>query len=200
MGLLHTDGNTLGEVKAIVNLDRTQDGAYYEMKNHAVIRVEPGSTFKTIAMMAALDDGKADIDDTVRVYKNGWTYIKAHHTDAHPRDTVYTMRSALAVSSNIAMAKLITHAYEGSAKKFVNRIGKMGLLDSVYCEIPGAQQNRIDVPRDTVTLSKMSYGYSVEMSPMQTMMFYNAIANDGKMIRPVFGKRNTTEWRDRKTI
>ncbi len=177
-----------GEVKAIVNLDRTQDGAYYEMKNHAVTRVEPGSTFKTIAMMAALDDGKADIDDTVRVYKNGWTYIKAHHHDAHPRDTVYTMRSALAVSSNIAMAKLITHAYEGSAKKFVNRIGKMGLLDSVYCEIPGAQQNRIDIPRDTVTLSKMSYGYSVEMSPMQIMMFYNAIANDGKMIRPVLVK------------
>lgn len=177
-----------GEIKAIANLDRTSDGTYYEMKNHAVTRVEPGSTFKTIAMMAALDDGKADIDDTVRVYRNGWTYIKAHHTDAHPRDTVYTLRSALAVSSNIAMAKLITHAYEGSAKKFVNRIGKMGLLDSVYCEIPGAQKNRIDIPRDTVTLSKMSYGYSVEMSPMQMMMFYNAIANDGKMIRPVLVK------------
>ena len=177
-----------GEVKAIVNLDRTSDGTYCEMKNHAVTRVEPGSTFKTIAMMAALDDGKADIDDTVRVYKDGWTYIKVRHKDAHPHDTVYTLRSALAVSSNIAMAKLITHAYEGSAKKFVNRIGKMGLLDSVYCEIPGAQQNRIDVPRDTVTLSKMSYGYSVEMSPMQMMMFYNAIANDGKMIRPILVK------------
>jgi cell division protein FtsI (penicillin-binding protein 3) len=61
----------------------------------------------------------------------------------------------------------------------------MGLLDSVYCEIPGADKVRIDVPRDTVTLSKMSYGYSVEMSPMQILMFYNAIANNGRMVRPM---------------
>ncbi len=177
-----------GEIKAIANLDRVDENKYRELQNHAVMRVEPGSTFKTIALMAALDDGKIDIDDTVRVSKNGWTYIQAKHTDAHPRDTVYTVRSALAVSSNIALAKIITHAYEGSAKKFVQRIGRMGLLDSVYCEIPGAQKVRIDVPRDTVTLSKMSYGYSVEMSPLQILMFYNAIANDGKMIRPLLVK------------
>ena len=177
-----------GEVKAIANLDRTSDGDYYERENHAVTRMEPGSTFKTIALMVALDDGKVNIDDTVRVYKNGWTYFNAKHNDSHAKDTIYTIRSALAASSNIAMAKIITHSYEGSAKKFVNRIGKIGLLDSVYCEIPGAQKNRIDVPRDTVTLSKMSYGYSVEMSPIQIMMFYNAIANGGKMVRPMLVK------------
>ena len=61
----------------------------------------------------------------------------------------------------------------------------MGLMDSVYCEIPGADKVRIDVPKDTVTLSKMAYGYSVELSPMQILMFYNAIANGGKMVRPM---------------
>ncbi len=176
-----------GYIRAIANLDRSkEDGQYYEAQNHAVQRVEPGSTFKTIALVAALDDGKIDIDDTVSVSRQPWVYIrKSKHTDAHPMDTVLTVRSALAVSSNIALAKLITRSYEGSAKKFVRRIEKMGLMDSVYCEIPGADKARIDVPRDTVTLSKMSYGYSVELSPMQIMMFYNAIANGGRMMRPM---------------
>lgn len=175
-----------GYIRAIANLDRSsEDGKYYEAQNHAVQRVEPGSTFKTIALTAALDDGKIDIDDTVSTSRKPWQYFTVKHTDAHPMDTVLTVRSALAVSSNIALAKLITRSYEGSARKFVRRIEKMGLKDSVYCEIPGADKVRIDVPRDTVTLSKMSYGYSVEMSPMQILMFYNALANNGRMMRPM---------------
>ena len=177
-----------GEIKAICNLDRGEDGEYYEMMNHAVQRVEPGSTFKTIALMAALDDGKVDIDDTVTVTRKPWPYFSVKHTDAHPMDTMLTVRSALAVSSNIALAKIITRSYEGSARKFVRRIEKMGLMDSVWCEIPGADKVRIDVPKDTVTLSKMSYGYSVELSPMQILMFYNAIANNGRMVRPMLVK------------
>ena len=174
-----------GAVKAIANLDRSEEGEYYEAQNHAVQRVEPGSTFKTIALVAALDDGKIEIDDTVKVTKQPWQYFTVKHTDAHPMDTVLTVRSALAVSSNIALAKLITRSYEGSAKKFVKRIEKMGLKDSIYFEIPGAEKARIDIPKDTVTLSKMSYGYSVELSPMQILMFYNAIANKGRMVRPM---------------
>ena len=174
-----------GYIRAIANLDRSSDGQYYEAQNHAVQRVEPGSTFKTIALTAALDDGKVKINDTVKVSRQPWQYFTVKHTDAHPMDTILTVKSALAVSSNIALAKLITRSYEGSANKFVKRIGKMGLLDSVYCEIPGADRVRIDVPKDTVTLSKMSYGYSVELSPMQILMFYNAIANNGRMMRPM---------------
>lgn len=174
-----------GYIRAIANLDRSEDGEYYEAQNHAVQRVEPGSTFKTIALVAALDDGKINIDDTVSVTSKPWKYFTVQHTDAHPMDTVLNVRSALAVSSNIALAKLITRSYEGSAKKFVKRIEKMGLMDSVYCEIPGADKARIDVPKDTVTLSKMSYGYSVELSPIQLLMFYNAIANNGRMVRPM---------------
>ena len=174
-----------GYIRAIANLDRAQEGEYFEAQNHAVQRVEPGSTFKTIALTAALDDGKIGIHDTVSISKQPWKYFTVKHTDAHQMDTLLTVRSALAVSSNIALAKLITRSYEGSARKFVRKIEKMGLLDSVYCEIPGAEKARIDVPKDTVTLSKMSYGYSVELSPMQILMFYNAIANNGKMVRPM---------------
>lgn len=178
-----------GKIRAIVNLDRTTDGRYMEMMNHAVTRVEPGSTFKTIAMMAAMDDGKIDLYDTVSVTSAPWQYFSVKHTDAHKNDTIYTVRSALAVSSNIAFAKLITRSYEGSAKKFVRRIEKTGLMDSIYCDIPGAQSVKIPVPKDTVTLSKMAYGYSVELSPMHLMMFYNAIANNGRMIRPYLVER-----------
>ena len=175
-----------GYIRAIANLDRDpQSEDYFEAQNHAVQRVEPGSTFKTIALVAALDDDKIGIDDTVSISRQPWQYFSVKHTDAHPMDTLLTVRSALAVSSNIALAKLITRSYEGSAKKFVRRIERMGLMDSVYCEIPGADKVRIDIPRDTVTLSKMSYGYSVELSPMQILMFYNALANDGRMMRPM---------------
>ena len=175
-----------GYIRAIANLDRdNESGDYFEAQNHAVQRVEPGSTFKTIALVAALDDDKIAIDDTVSVSRQPWQYFSVKHTDAHPMDTLLTVRSALAVSSNIALAKLITRSYEGSAKKFVRKIERMGLMDSVYCEIPGADKVRIDIPRDTVTLSKMSYGYSVELSPMQILMFYNAIANGGRMMRPM---------------
>lgn len=185
-----------GEIKAMCNLDHGSDGSYYEIQNHAVVRMEPGSTFKTIAMMAALDDGKVNIDDTLRVWKDGWKYHGALHRDAHPADTVYTIRQSLAVSSNIALARMITDGYNGSAKKFVNKLKHMGLCDSIDYIIPGAHQARIIIPNDTVTISRMAYGYSVELSPLQILTFYNGIANDGKMISPVL----VSQVRDGKKI
>lgn len=173
-----------GKIRAICNLDRGTDGTYTEKANHAVTRVEPGSTFKTIAMMAALDDGKVNLTDSFRVYKDGWKYHDALHRDAHPKDTVFTLRSALAISSNIAFAQMITNSYDKKAAKFVDKLQSMGIRDSVYSEIPGAQKPRIDIPNDAVTLSRMAYGYSVELTPMQILTFYNGIANDGRMIRP----------------
>ena len=175
-----------GHIKAISNLDRGKDGSYAEVMNHAVTRVEPGSTFKTIALMAALDDNKVKLDDTIKVYRDGWMYLgKSKHTDSHPKDTIYTVRSALAISSNIALAKIITKAYDGNAEKFVRKLEKMNLRDSFYSEIPGADGPRIQIPEDAVTISKMAYGYSVELSPMQIIAFYNGIANNGRMVRPM---------------
>ncbi len=177
-----------GEVKAICNLGRNEDGTYSEMKNYAVERVEPGSTFKTVCLMAALDDGKVTLQDTFLTSSAGWTYNGIMHTDAHKYDGYLTVQQALAASSNIVLSKIVTESYDKKAQKFVNRLDKMGVREPVPCEIPGAQDPRIDVPRDAVTLSKMAYGYSVELSPLQTLMFYNAIANDGKMIVPFFVK------------
>ena len=176
------------EIKAMSNLDRLVNGSYEEVANHAVVRMEPGSTFKTISLMAALDDGKVAMDDSIRVEKEGWIYYDAKILDAHPRDTIYSIRQAMAASSNIALAKLITSSYDGSAKKFVKKLHGMGLCDSVDYTIPGATQALITVPNDTVTIAKMAYGYSVELSPLQILMVYNGIANNGKVMKPLFVK------------
>jgi len=82
----------------------------------------------------------------------------------------------------------VTESYDKKAQKFVDRIDKMGIRDPFPCEIPGAQDPRIEVPNDAVTLSKMAYGYSVELTPLQILTFYNAIANNGKMIAPYLVK------------
>lgn len=174
-----------GKIKAMCNLDLGSDGKYYELQNHAVVRMEPGSTFKTLALMAALDDGNIDFNDSIEVWKDGWKYYGSNHIDAHPADTTYSIRQALAVSSNIALARIITEGYGGSAKKFVRKLERMGVCDSVDYIIPGADQSKIDIPKDTVTISKMAYGYSVELSPLQMAMLYNGIANDGKLISPI---------------
>ena len=174
-----------GKIKAMCNLDRSEEGEYYEWHNHAVTRMEPGSTFKTLALMAALDDGRVDFNDSIEVWKDGWKYYGSRHIDAHPADTIYSIRQALAVSSNIALARIVTDGYEGSAKKFVRKLQKMGVNDTVDYIIPGADQSKIELPKDTVTISKMAYGYSVELSPLQMAMLYNGIANDGKLITPV---------------
>ena len=178
-----------GYIRAIANLDRNKDTTYSERYNHAVTRVEPGSTFKTISLMTAMEDGLMTINDTVTVTKKSYYYMNrkdAEHTDSHPMDTVLTAHSALSISSNIAFAKFITRSYNGSVHKFVASLRKFGVDTEVYCEIPGALPFLLTIPKgDTVTISKMAYGYSVEMSPMQLIMFYNAIANNGRMMRPM---------------
>ncbi len=181
-----------GEIKAISNLTRTEVGDYIESINHAVVRNDPGSTFKTYSLMAALDDGKIEITDSIDVEGGNWRYSNAPIRDSHKYNENYpepqTIRKAFAVSSNVALAKIITSSYDKKASKFVDKLTRMGVCDSVYLEIPGKTQPNITVPNDGVTLAKMAYGYFVEVAPIDILMFYNAIANDGKMIRPFLVK------------
>lgn len=177
-----------GEVKAIANLGRVGD-EYLENQNYAVSRVEPGSTFKTFALMAALEKGKFTLTDTLNVEGGQWVYSdpKRPIVDAHKYNTL-TVKQVLAASSNVGMAKIVTSSYEKKATNFVDKLDKMGVRDSFIFEIPGTDQPLIQVPKDRETLARMSFGYSVELPPMAILMFYNAIANDGKMIRPYLVK------------
>lgn len=178
-----------GEIKAISNLGK-QDDIYVEDKNYAVTRVEPGSTFKTYALMAALDDGKVSINDTISTNNGVWYYSdpKRPISDSHRYNHPITVKQALAASSNVALAKIVTHAYEKKAEKFVNKLDKMRVRDSIRFDIPGTNSPLIDVPNDGETLARMAFGYSVELPPVYSLMFYNAIANNGKMIRPFLVK------------
>lgn len=177
-----------GEVKAISNLVlEKSDSTYYETYNYAVHPLEPGSTFKTVALMAAMDDKKVKMTDKIQVDSLGWKYYDVDHVDSHRANALYTIRQSLAVSSNIALAKIVTNGYDGSADKFVKKLTEMGMCDSIDYTIPGAHQAVIKVPKgDKATISKMAYGYSVELSPLQMLMFYNGIANNGKMVAPRF--------------
>ncbi|MBQ8100163.1 MAG: transpeptidase family protein [Paludibacteraceae bacterium] len=182
-----------GKVRAISNLGRQQDGTYSEDKNYAVTRIEPGSTFKTFALMAALDDGKVEITDSIDIGNGTWFYEKAkkpikdshvlHDRQGRPI-TRYTVKQVLAASSNVGLSKIVTSAYDKKAERFVDKLQRMGVRDSVPFDIPGTQQPKIDVPKDGETLSRMAFGYFVELPPLDILMFYNAIANDGRMVRP----------------
>lgn len=182
-----------GEIKAMCNLDRNSDGSYSERENHAVVKMEPGSMFKTFSLMAALDDGKVSLKDTFHVHNGGWVYQDPKHpiNDSHYIDDLHgvmTLRQGLTTSSNIVLAKAVTSSYDRKAEKFVGKLERMGMLDTFSCEIPGSMKPSIKVPKDKESLARMSFGYVVELPPIYTLAFYNAIANNGKMIAPFLVK------------
>lgn len=194
-----------GEIKAISNLDRNSDGNYSERENHAVVRMEPGSMFKTFSLMASLDDGKVSLTDTFHVQPGGWVYQDARHpiNDSHYIDDLHgqmTVKQGLTTSSNIVLAKVVTSSYDRKAEKFVGKLEQMGLLDTFQCEIPGSMKPKIQVPKDRESLARMSFGYVVELPPIYTLAFYNAIANDGKLIAPYLVKSISREGTELETF
>ncbi len=183
-----------GDIKAIVNLTKEGVGYYSEQFNYAVgERTEPGSTFKLPALMVALEDGYIDLDDAVETGKGS---VKYH--DIVVRDTKeegygrLTVQQVFENSSNVGVTKLITKNYKGKEEKFVKGLKSMSLMEPLDLEIKGERPPYIKFPDDKlwsgVSLPQMSYGYEVEQTPLQILTFYNAVANDGKMMRPRFVK------------
>jgi cell division protein FtsI (penicillin-binding protein 3) len=196
-----------GDIKAIVNLTDTL-GTYVENYNYAVGEsTEPGSTFKVPAIMAALESGYVDLDDTVNTEKGLYQYY-----DYTVRDDNYekgghgllTVKQVIELSSNIGMAKIITRAYKNKPEKFVDRLYSMNLNEQLGLEIKGEGMPVIRYPGQKgwsgVTLVTMSYGYEVRLTPLQILTFYNAIANDGKMVKPKFAKEIVTNGKIEKII
>ncbi|ADQ79650.1 Peptidoglycan glycosyltransferase [Paludibacter propionicigenes WB4] len=187
-----------GEVKAIVNMQRNKDGSYTENRNGAVSdMVEPGSTFKVASLMAALDDGKVRITDTVDTYNGQFKFGDRTMTDHNANHGGYhriTLAQAIYGSSNIGISRAIVKAYGHNPAAFVNKLYEMKLNEKMNIEIPGAAAPFIRHPNDkshewsSTTLPWMSVGYETQIPPIYTLAFYNAIANDGKLIRPFFVK------------
>lgn len=184
-----------GDVKAIVNLKKVGDH-YREVYNYAVgASTEPGSTFKLPALITVLEDNLVGLNDSVETGNGVFEHYDIKITDSgadHGGYGTLTVREVFEKSSNVGMAKIITGAYGRKPHLFVDKLYSMGLNSSLGIEIKGEGQPMINYPGDDlwsgVSLAQMSYGYELKQTPLQILTFYNAIANNGKMVKPRFVK------------
>ena len=182
-----------GEVKAISNLGRTSIGTYYEKLNYAIGEShEPGSTFKLMGMVAALEDKVVDTSDVIDTEAGVLTFYGRNVRDSKRGGYgKISVAKAFEVSSNTAMVKLITDNYKENPTKFIDRLYSMGLNKTLNLPILGEGIPKITHPSDKknwdgLDLPWMAFGYGISLTPLQTLAFYNAIANDGVMLKPRF--------------
>jgi len=185
-----------GKIKAISNLGRNSEGYYYERLNYAVGEShEPGSTFKLMAITAALEDKVIDTSDVVDTEKGILTFYGKKVRDS--KNGGYgkiSIAKAFEVSSNTGIVKAIHNSYNNNPEKFIDRLYSMNLNSKLDLPIIGEGEPIIPDPRikndrwSGIALEWMAYGYGVSFTPLQTLTFYNAIANDGVMIKPQFLK------------
>lgn len=193
-----------GEVKAISNLGRTTDGNYYERLNYAVGEsTEPGSTFKLMSLVVALEDKVVDTSTVIDTEKGYWKVYDRTVRDSHNGGYgKISVGRAFEVSSNTAFAKMILNNYKDKPERYVDRLMNMNLDKKLGLSIKGEGQPVIRYPGDKgwsgISLAWMSYGYEVSLTPLQTLAFYNAIANDGELVKPRLIKE-VKEW-DRSII
>lgn len=191
-----------GDIKAIVNMRRMENGQYYERFNDAIsYRCEPGSVFKVASFLVALDDG---VVDTSYVIHTGCGILNMH--GAKMKDHNWhrggygdiNVARALEVSSNIGVSYVIDHYYGSNPRKYVEGLYRVGIGQDLKLPIVGYLPPKIRMP-DTKTTNRalywskttlpwMSIGYETQIAPINTVTFYNAIANNGKMMRPRFVK------------
>lgn len=184
-----------GAIKAIANVDRTDDG-YWESYNHAVgTAVEPGSTFKLASIMALLEDGYVDLEDSIDIQKGEMQFYEEVMVDASRESFVLdttTIQRAFEISSNVGLAMLVDKHYnqDQKAQNFIDRLKSFNLHIPTGIEIQGEVAPYIKEAYNEeedwsgITVPWMSIGYEVTITPLQLLSFYNAVANDGVMMKP----------------
>ncbi len=181
-----------GEIRAIANLTRTDSGMYSERLNYAMgYPTEPGSTFKLASLLVALDDGYVDLNDKFNVGNGECMYYDKKVKDSHPpKKPILTVQEIFETSSNVGVTKIITQYYTKNPQNFVDKLLSFNLGKPLGLGIPGEGRPLVKNVKDKhwsgVTLPQMSYGYEVLVTPLQTLTLYNAIANNGKMVKPRF--------------
>lgn len=181
-----------GDIRAIVNLEEGRDGDYHETYNYAIGEsTEPGSTFKLPALMAALEDGVIDTGDIVDTGTGSVKFYNKVIRDT--REEGYgelTVSQVFELSSNVGTSKLIYEHYKDHPRDFVNRLYAMKLNEKLDIQLKGEGEPLIRYPGDKLwsglSLPMMSHGYEVQLTPLQILTFYNAVANNGRMMRPRF--------------
>ena len=185
-----------GEIRAISNLGRNLEGNYYERLNYAIGEShEPGSTFKLMALAVALEDQKIDTTSIVDTKDGVLSFYGNKVRDSKKGGYgKISVAEAFEVSSNTGVVSAVYEAYKKNPSLFVDGLYRMNLRDSLGLALVGEGQSIIPDPRiknnrwSGIALQWMAYGYGVSFTPLQTLTFYNAIANDGKMVKPRFLK------------
>jgi cell division protein FtsI (penicillin-binding protein 3) len=181
-----------GYIKAISNLGKSEDGSYFETQNYALTEShEPGSTFKLMDLIALIDDKKAD---TSSVYNSNGGIVMIQGRPVkdsnHHGYGIASLAKGFEVSSNTILVQATYQAYKNNPWQFINRINSYGLNKKQGLQIKGEGQPVIPQPGAKnwygTTLPWMAFGYGVSMTPLQTLSLYNAVANDGKMVKPIF--------------
>lgn len=185
-----------GELKAISNLSKTSSGKYAERYNYAVGSqglTEPGSTFKLASMIALLEETEISLEDSIETGKGEYQYFDRTMPDHKPGGFgKITIKEAFAKSSNIAISKLVYAHFGNNPQRYIDYIKGMGLGNPVGFQMVGEGHPYIKETTDKtwsgVSLPWMSIGHELTMTPLQTLTFYNAVANNGKMIQPIIVK------------
>lgn len=178
-----------GKVKAIANLGRRQDGTYSEDYNYAISPSEPGSTFKLATLMSLLEDKKITLNSVVNLNGGSWPINgqTVFDSEQHGKFDV-TVKDAFALSSNVGMAKLALASYGYNPRRFIQQIHNMHLDTLTGIDITGERNAVIPRPGtknwSSISLPWMAFGYNIEVTPLQTATFYNAVANNGAMMKP----------------
>ena len=180
-----------GFVKAIVSLTKAADGNYYELYNHAIGTKEvPGSTFKLASLMAALEDKRISINDKINA-TGTYKFYDREMTDHDGGYGEITIKEAFEKSSNV-ISKVINNAYKGDSQAFIDRLRSFGLADSLGLDLVGERKPTMYYPGHPnwsgISVPWMAVGYEVQQTPMQTLAFYNAVANNGRFMKPQFVK------------
>ncbi|MFD1258871.1 penicillin-binding protein [Mucilaginibacter terrae] len=181
-----------GEIRAVANYSKVAPGEYQEKFNYAIAgNQDPGSTFKIASYLALLED---KLVDTNTMVATGTYPIPGHTiTDSHGSIGVVTVKRAFEESSNAAVAYLVNKNYKSNPSKFTDHLYDWHLNEKMILQIPGEAQPVVKSPKNTswnknMTLPQMAYGYEMQLTPLKMLSFYNAIANNGKYIAPIFVK------------
>ncbi|SDD59587.1 cell division protein FtsI (penicillin-binding protein 3) [Mucilaginibacter pineti] len=184
-----------GEVRAIANFTRTKEGTYEEKMNYAISNaIDPGSTFKLASYMTMLDQHKLDTSTIINAEGGRYKFPKGPTiTDTEHDNYEMSVKRAFEESSNVAAAKLVFSNYKDNPWQFINKLYSYHLNEKLKLQIHGEGQPVIKNPSNrswnkNYTLPEMAYGYEMNLTPLQMLAFYNSVANNGKLIAPIFVK------------
>jgi cell division protein FtsI (penicillin-binding protein 3) len=184
-----------GKIRAIANLGRVKDSTYAEKANYAVGEAEaPGSTFKLVTVAALMEDGFVNNNTIVHVGNGIETFYKLPVRDhGTPETPDMTLKRSIEVSSNVAVAKLADQYYTSNKQKFYNHFERFGFTKKIDIEIDGAAKPVLRQPNkwQGTSVPFLAHGYELQVTPLHTLSFYNAIANNGVMVQPTIIEKIT---------